>query len=113
MLHRNLGREPVGGSVQVRGERHAVVIHPGQPLLALGDDVVGLKALGVHREYLAKPRAQRKHLESPAVGERRPGPVHECAQTARLVDDIGARLQVQVVRVGQDSLRAKIFHRFR
>ena len=34
-------------------------------------------------------------------------------QPAGLVDDVGARLQIQVIGVGQDSLRAKFFHRFR
>ena len=96
----------------MRGERHAVVVDVGQPLLAVGDDVVGLDPLGVHREHLPEPGAQRQHLESAAVGERRSGPVHERAQTAGLVDDVGARLQVQVIGVGQNSLRAKFFHRF-
>ena len=94
-------------------EGDAVVVDAGQPLLALGDDVVGLDALGVHREHLAEAGAQRQHLESAAVGERRARPVHERAQTARLVDDVGAGLQVQVVGVGQNSLCAKLFHGFR
>ena len=111
--HRHLGGESVRGTVQVGGEVHAVVVHPGQSLLAGGDDVVGLNPLGVHREHFAEAGAQRQHLESTAVGERRSGPVHESAQTARLFDDLGARLQIQVIRVGQDSLRAKFFHRFR
>ena len=109
---RHLGGEPVGGPVQVRREGHAVVVDAGQPFLALGDDVVGLDALGVHREHLAETGAQRQHLEPAAVGEGRAGPVHECAQSACLLDDVGAGLQVQMVGVGQNSLCAKFFHRF-
>ena len=108
--HRHLRGEPVARAVQVRGERHAVVVDAGQPVLALGDDVVGLDPLGVHREYLAESRAQRQHLEAAAVGERRTRPVHERAQAAGLVDDIGAGLQVQVIGVGQNRLCAKRFH---
>ena len=103
----------MGGTVQVRREGHAVIIDAGQSFLALGDDVVGLHAVDVHREHLAEPGAQRQHLESAAVGESRARPVHECAQPACLFDDVGAGLQVQVVRVGQNSLCAKLFHGFR
>ena len=110
---RHLGREAVGGAVQVRREGDAVIVDAGQPLLALGDDVVGLDAFGVHRQHLAESGAQRQHLEPAAVGEGRARPVHECAQPAGLLDDVGAGLQVQVVGVGQNSLCAKFFHRFR
>ena len=109
-LHRHLGGEPVRGAVEVGDERHAVVVDMGQPLLALGDDVVGLHPVGVHREHLAKTRAQRQHLEPAAVGERRPRPVHERAESAGVVDDVGAGLQVEVVGVGQHGLRAEFAH---
>ena len=110
---RHLGGEPVGRPVQVRPERHAVVVDVGQPFLALGDDVVGLHPRGVHRQHLLEADAQRHHLEAAAVGERRPRPVHERAQAAGLVDDVRARLQVQVVGVGQNRLRTKLFHGLR
>ena len=58
-----------------------------------------------------KPDAQRQHLEAAAVGEGRPRPVHEGAEAARLVDDVGAGLQIEVVGVGQNRLRANVFHR--
>jgi hypothetical protein len=63
-------------------------------LLALGDDVVGLDTLGVHREHLPKARTQRQDLETATVGEGRAGPVHERAQSACLLDDVGTRLQI-------------------
>ena len=68
---------------------------------------------GVHGEHLLEAGAERQHLEAAAVGERRPVPVHERAESAGLVDDVGAGLQVQVVGVGQNRLRAKLFHRLR
>ncbi len=107
---RHLGGEPVGRSVQVRPERHAVVVDVGESLLALGDDVVGLHPRGVHREHLLETDAQRHHLEAAAVGVGRSGPVHERAETAGLVDDVGTRLQIQVIRVGQNRLRTEVFH---
>ena len=55
---RHLRGEPVGGAVQVRPEGDPVVVDVGEPFLALGDDVVGLNALGVHRQHLAETRAQ-------------------------------------------------------
>ncbi len=97
----------------MRREGDAVVVDAGQSLLALGDDVVGLDAFGVHRQHLAETRAQRQHLEAAAVGEGRSRPVHEGAQPAGLLDDVGAGLQIQMVGVGQKSLCAKFFHRLR
>ena len=57
-----------------------------------------------------KPEPEREHLEASAVGEGRAVPVHERAESARLLDDVGAGLQIQVVGVGQNRLRAKLFH---
>ena len=110
---RHLGGEAVGGAVEMRAERDAVVVDVGQPLLALGDDVVGLDPLGVHRQHLLEAGAQREHLEPAAVGEGRPRPVHERAEPACLLDDVGAGLQIQMVGVGQNRLRAKLFHGLR
>ncbi len=97
----------------MRNERDAVVVDMRQPLFTLGDDVVGLDAVGVHREHLAEPGTQRQHLEAAAVGERRARPVHEGTQATRLVDDVRAGLQVEVVGVGQHSLGAQLTHRLR
>ena len=80
--HRDLRREPVHRTVQVRLERHPVVVDGGQPVLAGRDDVVGLHPVDVHRQHLLEPDAQRQHLEAAGVGERRPRPVHERAETA-------------------------------
>jgi hypothetical protein len=110
---RHLGREPVSRTVEMRPERDAVVVDMGEPLFALGDDVVGLDPLGVHREDFLEAGTEREHLKPAAVGKRRPMPVHERAESARLLDDVWARLQIQVIRVCQDSLRAKFFHGFR
>ncbi len=90
--NRHLGCEPVRRSVQVRREGDAVVVDAGQPLLALGDDVVRPDTFGVHREHLAETRAQRQDLETAAVGEGRALPIHECAQSACLLDDVGTWL---------------------
>ncbi len=112
-LHRHLGREPVRRAVEMRLERDAVVVDVREALLAFGDDVVGLHAHGLHREHLLEPDAERHHLEAAAVGEGGAVPVHELAETAGLVDDVGSRLQVQVVRVGEHGLRAEVLHRLR
>ncbi len=110
---RHLGGEPVGGTVEMRAERDAVVVDMGQPLLAFGDDVVGLDPSGVHRQYLLEPCTEGEHLKAAAVGEGRARPVHERAEPACLLDDVGAGLQIQMECVGQNRLRAKIFHGFR
>src|SRR6201991_146601 len=85
----------------------------GQSLLACGDDVVGLDPLGVHCEDLLEAGTEREHLKPAAVGKRRPMPVHERAESACLLNDVGTRLQIQVICVGQNSLRAKLFHGLR
>ena len=97
----------------MRAERHPVVVDVGQALLALGDDVVGLHPVGVHRQHLLEAGAKREHLKPAAVGEGRARPVHERPESPCLVDDIGAGLQVEVIGVGQHGLRAKLFHGFR
>ena len=106
----HLGGEPVRRPVQVRPERHPVVVDHRQPLLTGRDDVVGLDPLGVHGQHLAESRPQRQHLESAAVGERRPRPVHECAEAARRVDDVRSGLQIEVIGVGQHRLGPELRH---
>jgi hypothetical protein len=107
---RHLRGETVGGAVQMRDEGDAVVVDPGQALLSFGDEVIGLNPAGVFHEHLAEARAQRHDLEPAAVGERRPGPVHERPEAARLGDDVRPGLQVQVVGVGQHRLGAQLTH---
>jgi len=51
----HLRGEPVGGSVEVADEGDTVVVDVGQPLLALGDEIVGLLPVHVRHEHLAKP----------------------------------------------------------
>lgn len=110
---RDLGCEAVQRTVEMRPERHAVVVDVRQAFLALGDDVVGLYPVGVHGQHLLEPDAQGQHLEAAAVGEGGPRPVHERTQAAGLGHDVRARLQVEVIRVGQDGLGAKLFHGLR
>ena len=107
-LQRHLGREAVLGPVEMRRERHPVVVDVGQSLLALGDHVVVAQAGGVHREHLLEADAERQHLESPAVGEGRARPVHEATEPAGRVHDVRPGLQVQVVGVGQQRLRPEL-----
>ena len=107
------GRETVPVPVQVRLEPDAVLVHMRQPLLAGGHGVVRTGHVhGGHVDDLLEARAEAHHLESAGVRERRPVPVHERAETAGRVQDFRARLQVQVVRIGQQSLRAELLHGF-
>ena len=48
-------------------------------------------------------RLEREDLVPARVGEHVAGPVHEPVQAAELGDQVGARAQHQVVRVGQDQ----------
>ena len=111
--HRDLGAEAVQRAVERRLERHAVLIHERQALLAFGDHVIRLHAGHVHRQRLLEPGAQREHLEPARIGERGPVPVHESAETARRVQNILAGALVEMERVRQQALRAQILHRLR
>ena len=97
-------------AVQVGGEGHPVVVDARQPGLAVGDHVVVGHPGGAHGQHLLEPDPERHHLEAAAVGERRTRPVHEGAQAAGRLDDVGTRLQVQVVGVGQHGLGAERGH---
>ena len=100
-------------AVERRFERHAVLVHEREPLLAFRDHVVRLHAGHVHGERLLEARAKRKHLESAGIGEGRSVPVHELRQSAGLVEHLLAGALVQVERVGQQALRAEVPHGFR
>ena len=97
----------------MRLEGDAVVVDMGEPVLAMRDDIVGPHRLRIHRENLLEPDPERQHLEAAAVGNRRTVPAHERRHPARLIDDVGAGLQVEVVRVREDHLRAELAHRLR
>ncbi len=79
-VHRGFGRQPVLGAVDVRAERDAVIV-----------DLVD--------------RGEREHLKAAGVGEDRAIPRREAVQTARRLDHLEARAQVQVVRVAEDDPR--------
>ena len=104
--HRNLSGETMCVTIQRRLERHAVLVHPGHALLALGDDVVRLHAGHVHCQRLLEADAQRHHLETARIGERGPIPVHETRQAAGRVQHVLARALEQVEGVGQQALCA-------
>jgi hypothetical protein len=110
--HRHLGGEPVGRAVEVAAEGDAVVVDVGETVLVGGDDVGGL-GRGVHRQRLAEPGAEAHDLEAAGVGEGRAGPAHEPAEPAGLLHDVVAGLEVQVVGVGEQGLRAELGHRLR
>ena len=112
-LQRDLRGEAVRAAVQVRGEGDPVVVHPGQPALALGHHRVVGQAGDVHGQHLLEADAQAHHLEAAAVGVGRARPVHEPAQSPAGLDDVGARLQIQVVRVGEHRLGAQLGDRLR
>jgi len=52
--------------------------------------------------------AHRDDLEAAGVGENRPVPGHEAVQAAEARDQLVARAQVQVVRVGEDDARSDL-----
>ena len=106
--HGKLRREPVRAAVDVAAEGHALLVDERVAFLAGGEDVVVLQAGDVHGQGFAKAHAQAHDLEPAGVGERRSVPVLEPRQTARRLHDVGARLQVQVVRVRQHRLRAGV-----
>ena len=59
----------------MRPERDAVVVDERQPLLALGDHIVGLHPLGVHRQHLAKTAASDSTWKPPLSVKVGPGQV--------------------------------------
>ena len=82
-LHDGLRREHVLRAVDVAAELHALFAHGAQ-------------------------RLEREHLEAARVGEDRAVPAHERVQPAERGDDIVARAQMQMIRVGEDHLRAGV-----
>ncbi len=52
--------------------------------------------------------AEREDLEAARVGEDRAVPAHEPVQAAELLDELVARPEAQVVRVGEDDRRAEL-----
>ena len=106
-LHRDLRCKAVLRPVQMRSKGHTIVVDVRQSGLALGDHVVVLEPVGVHSEDLLEADAERHHLETAAIGERRTCPVHEGAEAAGSLDHVCAGLQVEVVRVRQDCLSTK------
>ena len=110
--HGDFGGETVQRAVERRLERYTVLVHEREPLLAFRDHVVRFHAGDVHGERLLEARAERQHLEAAGIGEGRAVPVHEFGESAGFVEHLLAGSFVQVERVGQQALRAKILHGF-
>ena len=112
--HRHLGIEAMLRAVDMAGEDHAVVVnHRVGSFDGLHLDLwvgwVGLtgELLG---ENLLEAGAQRQHLEAAGICVGGTRPVHELSEAACLVNNVRTGLQVQVVGVGEDSLRTQSSH---
>ena len=84
-VDRGLGREPVGAAVVGGPERDAVVVEGHVAARLEGEDLVAA-----------------------GVGEHVAGPVGEAVQPPEALDDVGAGLQHQVVRVAEHDLHAEV-----
>jgi hypothetical protein len=78
-LHRAFRCEPMRRAVQVRRERHAIVVDAPQ---------IG----------------EAEDLEAPGIGEDGPVPGHEPVEATQPCDTLGSRTQVEVIRVSEDDL---------
>ena len=116
-LHRELRCEPVFGAIDEAAEIHAIVVHVGEALLAVLGCVV--RAVGRARavtaregfgEHLLKTGTEAHDLEAARVGVGGAIPVHECAEPTCLINEVVARLEIQVVGIGEDRLRTKLRH---
>ena len=112
--HRHLGIEAMLGAVDMAGEDHAVVVDDrvggfdGLHLdLRIGRVSFAGELLG---ENLLEAGAQRQHLEAAGIRVGGTRPVHELSEAACLVNNVRTGLQVQVVGVGEDSLRTQSSH---
>ena len=112
--HRHLGVEAMLRTVDVAGEHHAIVVDDRVGCLnRLHLDIwvgrVGLTG-ELLRQNLLKAGSKRQDLEAARIGVGGAGPIHERTETAGLVDDVGPRLQVQVVSVRKDGLSTQRAH---
>ena len=112
--HRHLGVEAMLRTVDVAGEDHAIVVDDRvRSLDGLHLDLwVGRVCLTgeLLRQNLLKAGSKRQNLEAARIGVGGTRPVHELTETAGLVDDVGPRLQVQVVGVRKDGLSTQRAH---
>ena len=106
--HRHLGVEAMLRPIDMAGEDHAVVVH---------DCVRGLDGLHLNGgvgwvclpgellgQDLLEAGSKRQDLEATRIGVGGARPVHELAETARLVNDIGAGLEIEVIGISQHCL---------
>ena len=57
-LHRNLWGKAVHAAIDMRFKGHALIIDMGKTFLISGNDLIGSKGLGIHRQDLLKANAQ-------------------------------------------------------
>ena len=50
-------------------------------------------------------------MKAAAICEGRLMPIHKCAKATSFIEYIWTWLEIEVIRIGEQSLRAKIFHR--
>ena len=115
--HRHLGGEAVFRAIDVAGEHDAVIVDDGVrglDRLHLDGRVARIGVAGkLLREDLLEASAQGEDLEAARIRVGRARPVHEGREAAGLVDDVGARLEVEVIGVGQHRLGAERSHHIR
>src|SRR5215472_4494505 len=59
----------------------------------------------------AKSR-EAENLVAAGIGQDRAGPRHELMQAAKAPNQLMARTQIKMIRVGEDNFSAKLFERF-
>ena len=105
-LHGLFGRKAVLGAIDNRAKVHAFLIYLGHALPFRGPNILFGEIRQVHGDDLFKAHTQRHHLESAGIGVGRPVPVLEFRHAAGLVHDVVARLQVEMIGIGQNGLRS-------
>ena len=63
---------------------------------------VRLERYSLFRNF-CQPR-QRKDLKSAAVGQNRPPPVHKSVKTVKLIDDLAARPEIEMICIAENDL---------
>lgn len=96
-------------AVQVRAKPDAVIVNIGETLLRRSHLGIRTARTGeLLGEHLLETRTEREYLEAAGIGVGGARPVHESAKPARLVHNVRAGLQVEMVGVGEHGLRTEI-----
>src|SRR5947209_16888762 len=83
--HGTLRTEKVRRAIEVRPERHSLLIELAQ-------------------------LAKAEYLKSPGIRQKRPVPRHKAMQPAHPPDDLHTRPQIQVISISKDDLRSKFLN---